>query len=128
MPTEIYNKGSLMTFFKDGKEHHLNYIFCAEGKGCFEPDLGKVEVTLEEAEKHNTLLAEAEVKGLDEMCAIGQGRTFYVRNGIATTWTGLSVGPVEKFGAKRLKLTRNGRVFIGIPHKNEDAVFFERTS
>jgi hypothetical protein len=130
----IENRGSLLTYKdRSGRDCCLNYLFYAPGMGVYDPSIGKVEVTKEEADTHNRLLSEALIAGL-ETCEIGQCGTFYRRASNTpsrievTTWTGEVVGTaIRETGASRFRLTRrSGRVFEVTTHKDSDMVTLTR--
>jgi len=74
---QLANLGSLITFGDEDHETCLGYLIHFKGKGVYDAEYGKVEVTPEQADAHNTLLDEALLKGLDS-CEIGQRGMFYV--------------------------------------------------
>lgn len=123
------NNGLLLT--DDG--HCVGYLFNFTGNGIFSPD-GKVEVTQEQVDKHNTLLAEAEIKGLDECCEVGQHGTFYYVNGRVQTFTGVIVAEGSKVrqSGQVITFSRNvggiKKVFRGRLQKNADCFNFKRVS
>ncbi len=93
---EILHKGSLMLFkeLKGEKDVCVGYLMDFNDKGIFEPTVGKIDVTPEEAQIHNKCLTEALLKGLDESCKVGQGGDFYIGKNEktgeyqVTAWTG----------------------------------------
>lgn len=123
----IENKGSLMTWANTNT--CLGYLMAFDGRGIFEPNHGKVDVTKEESDKHNECLATAEVQGLDESCQVGQCGTFYfgITKGVRT-WTGVVVAPPADVTVKGKTITfvRKGKTFKGKLRKNDDFFTFER--
>jgi len=123
----IEHKGSLMTWA--GTNTCLGYLMPFEGHGVFEPNHGKVDVTKDEAEKHNQCLSEAEIKGLDESCQIGQCGTFYysIAQGVRT-WIGTVVAPPcdVTIKGKSITFTRKGRTFSGKLRSGDDFFNFKR--
>lgn len=105
----------------------LGYLFNFNGHGVFSPD-GKVEITPEQAETHNRVLAQAEIKGLDENCEIGQCGTFYYVNGKVSTFTGEVVSTSVLRKGKSLTFYRNGKAYRGILRKDADCFNFKRVS
>jgi hypothetical protein len=89
---EILNHGSLMTYDDHGVKRCLGYMFEFHGRGVFEPNFGKLDVTPEEARVHNQLLSQAEIEGLDKNCTVGLGGMFYTSkedgHTIIATWGG----------------------------------------
>ena len=133
---KLENLGSLITYKDDqGRDIALGYLFDFTGHGIFSPD-GKVEVSKENAEMHNRLLGEAELKGLDENCQVGQGGTFYFGKGKdgdarVTTWMGTIVSEnIVVTGRVRQTVffRRNGKRFRGILRKDADCFNFRRVS
>ena len=112
---EILHRGSLMTTKgADGAEQCVGYIFVFEGHGAYSPD-GWVEVSAEEVEAHNRALSEAEIKGLDENCQVGQYGVFYVdeKKCQVKTWPGTLVSDRVRIAGRVVTFRRNGSVFRG---------------
>lgn len=125
----ILHKGSLMTIKPEGQEQEqcLGYMINFAGHGIYEPAMGKVDVTKEEADEHNILLSEAQIKGLDENCNVGQGGNFYFTHNQVRTFIGVLVSDNIAFPTKRtIEFTRNGKVFTGRIPKNDDCIFIKR--
>lgn len=123
----IENKGSLMTWA--GTNTCLGYLMPFDGHGIFEPNHGKVDVTKEESEKHNAYFSEAEIKGLDESCQVGQCGTFYYSTAKGVrTWIGTVVCATPTVKGKTITFQRNGKTFKGKLRKNDDFFTFERVS
>ena len=126
------NIGGLITFKDDkGVHRYLGYLFNFNGHGVFDPTLGKVEVTPEEIDKHNALLANAEIEGLDKNCQVGQGGSFYLTPSKpykVTTFTGELVSDQIEISEKGFGITfkRNGKVFRGRLQKDADVFNFRR--
>lgn len=104
----------------------LGYLFCFNGQGTFSPD-GKVEISPEQADKHNKCLSMLEIQSLDKCCEIGQKGTFYFIKGKVTTWSGELVSEQVKVKGKSITFVRNGKVYAGILQKNADCFNFKRT-
>lgn len=89
---DLRNLGSLITISRPGevREECLGFLVCADGKGVFDSQHGRVAVTLEQAEIHNKLLSDALVAGLDTHCMVGEGNRFYYNRDAKTltTFTG----------------------------------------
>lgn len=125
----IENRGSLMTWA--GTNQCLGYLVNFPGHGIYEPEAGRVDVTPEEANKHNQCLAEAEIKGLDDNCQVGQGCTFYFDAtspvGV-TTWNGMVVAPKDDIyvDGSSIQFTRKGKTFRGREGKSVNCIFFKR--
>ena len=120
----IENKGSLMTIA--GTNQCLGYLMAFGSHGVFEPSIGKVDVTPEEATKHNECLATAEIKGMDDNCQIGQGGTFYYIRGQVQTFTGTVVSNEAKVNGKSITFTRQGKTYRGRLQKDADCFNFRR--
>jgi hypothetical protein len=122
--------------YQDGKQERcLGYLMNFKGKGIYEPTFGKVDVTDDEAEKHNAALSEAEVEGLKERCEIGQGGNFYVAKQAddryeVRTWIGtvIALTSHKMKNGKRAKLTFfiGEKRFEGWLSPTNDVVFFKR--
>lgn len=120
MPTktqpELMNKGSLITTKDpDVRERCLGYLMAFEGKGVYEPSLGRVEVTKEEADIHNACLSRAEIEGLDKNCAVGMYGMFYANREARTvkTFSGDLVSAKVQINGASLTFERNGMTFRG---------------
>src|SRR5512146_2808207 len=127
----LQNLGSLITYTDDGGEHCLGYLWHAEGHGTYDPSLGRVEVSKQDADTHNRLLDEALLKGLDERCEIGQGGTFYLGQEcggrpIVKTWLGTPVSNVITKRGNSITFTRAGKRFRGRLQKDADCFNFRR--
>lgn len=123
----------------------LGYLMPFKGKGVYDANHGKVDVSPEHAEIHNKLLSEAQIKGLDEQCQVGQGGHFYFskpdvksddpqkRTHRISTFTGEVVASaihpdVKEFsiGGQNISFVRKGRRFRGRRHKEDDSIFIKR--
>lgn len=123
--------GGMITI--EGTSNCLGYLMNFEGHGVFDASIGKVDVTPEQAEKHNKVLDEAMLKGLDETCKVGQYGTFYwTKNGVhgVTTFLGTVVAPRCDCQLKgnSITFTRKGRTFRGRLQKDADCFNFKRIS
>lgn len=122
---KLKNIGSLITC----GDHCLGYLMNFAGHGVFSPD-GKVEVTPEQAEIHNKLLAEAEIEGLDNRCEVGMAGTFYlgITDGVKAvkTFTGTTVTTDVTVKGKSITFRRHGRVYRGREMKNAECFNFRR--
>ena len=107
----------------------LGYLMVFDEPSVFEPSHGKVDVTKEAADKHNQCLSEAEIKGLDENCQVGQrGMFYYSLKGGVKTWVGTVVDPTPKVKANTITFSRKGKTFSGKLKKNDDFFIFVRVS
>ena len=129
-PPEIRHRGSLMTWPDNGQERCFGYLFEFPGRGIFEPNFGKLELTSEEAKTHNRLLSQGEIEGLDKHCAVGMGGMFYTRNTgsrkIVVTWLGDEVSQDVRIKGSVLTFQRKGMTFRGRLRSNEDCFAFRR--
>ena len=129
-PPEILHRGSLMTYRDNGQERCLGYLFEFPGRGIFEPNFGKLEVTSAEATTHNRLLSEAEIEGLDQNCAVGMGGLFYTRKvdgqTRVMTWLGEEGSRNVQVHGNVITFQRKGMTFQGRLRQQEDAFAFRR--
>lgn len=102
----------------------IGYLFDFTGRGVYSPD-GKMEITPEQAQIHNKLLARAEIAGLDA-CAVGERGTFYLRCSEVVTWTGELVSKQVSVKGKQITFARNGRRFRGRLQRDADCFNFRR--
>jgi len=119
-----------MTCQDHGRERCLGYLFEFPGRGIFEPNFGKLEVTSAEAKTHNRLLSRAEIEGLDQNCAVGMGGLFYTRKvdgqTRVMTWLGEEVSRNVQVHGKVITFQRKGMGFRGRLRQQEDAFAFRR--
>lgn len=106
----------------------VGYLFDFTGHGIFSPD-GKVNVTKEDADKHNKLLSEGEILGMDNNCKIGQMGTFYYIKGQVQTFIGTVVSDNVRVTGKSITFTRpNGHTYRGRLRNDADCFNFKRIS
>ena len=102
------------------------------GKGVYDSTHGKVDVTPDEAKKHNDIYSTAELKGLDENCEVGMSGTFYFSKPMnqVSTWAGVMVSDKVHLSpsGKGITFLRNGRQYRGILQKEADCFNFKRVS
>jgi hypothetical protein len=126
----IENKGSLITIANSND--CLGYLMPFPGHGVYDAQYGRVDVTPDEAEMHNIYLSEAQIKGLDENCQVGQHGEFYFdRNKhVVHTFSGVQVANAVNYipGGKVVNFERKGKHFRGMLHSNEDYFTFKRIS
>lgn len=107
----------------DGKL--VGYLFKFDGKQ-FSPRGDKtVGISDEVARRHNEMLAEGEILGL-EASEIGQGGTFYWTCGRVQTWMGSVVSENVKLNGRSLTFWRKGKMFRGRLQKDGDMFNFRR--
>lgn len=128
---QLRHLGSLITYEVGDKEHCLGYVLCSEGRGCFDPEFGRIDITPEEAEAHNTALSTAMIQGMDN-CEVGQSGTAYYQLGKGvTTWTGEVIAPEDAdlfVKDRRIIFRRKGRVFKGRLASDSNHFTFTRTA
>lgn len=126
---ELENLGSLITI--KGTDNCLGNLMDLKGRGVFDAEYGRVEVTPEQAEAHNKALEEAMLKGLDENCQVGQGGTFYLHKRPSgsydvRTFDGTIVSSDCSVSGNRLTFRRKGKTFRGTVRKQDDLFNFRR--
>ena len=125
MAVEYEHLGSLITI--KGTDRCLGYLFHAEGHGVFDP-IGRHDIDPKYVEPHNKALSQAEIKGLDENCQVGQGATFYLTDDKQSvrTWHGDIVSVLK--GKRPLQFVLKGKVFQGERSggSNDTSIFFKR--
>jgi hypothetical protein len=126
----LENKGSLITIA--GTNTCLGYLMAFKDRGVFDATHGKVDITPEDAAKHNAILDSASIKGLDETCQVGQGGVFYYnrhKNSV-NTWLGTLISDKVQIspGGKVITFLRNGCQYRGLLRKNDDSFTFKRIS
>jgi len=126
----LENKGSLITIA--GTNECLGYLMHFDGRGVFDATLGKVDVSPDEANIHNTELDKAMIEGLDSQCQVGQGGTFYFDQNkqVVHTWSGTLVSDKVHLtaGGKGITFIRNGRQYRGRLQSDADCFNFKRVS
>lgn len=129
-PPAIRNRGSLLTYQDNDRERCFGYLFEFAGHGIYEPTFGRLDVSSEEARTHNVLLSQAEIKGLDEHCAVGMGGLFYTRQRqgqrVVVTWLGEEVSREVCICGQVLTFQRKAMTFRGRLRQHEDAFGFKR--
>jgi hypothetical protein len=129
-PPEILHRGSLMTWQDHGRERCLGYLLEFPGRGIFEPNFGKLEVTSEQAKTHNRLLSQGEIEGLDNHCAVGLGGLFYTRQvdgqTRVMTWLGEEVSRDVRVRGNVITFQRKGMNFRGRLRQQDEAFAFRR--
>jgi hypothetical protein len=129
-PPRLENLGSLITSKNRGKDTCLGYLFYASEHGVYDAAHGKVDVTPEQADVHNKLLDQALINGLDAHCEIGQGNTFYLREGRIITWLATVIAPALTRQGKHCAFVRRGREFCASETggEDDDTVWVQRVS
>ena len=102
-----------------------------EGHGVYEPTLGRVDVTPQEADAHNTALSRAEIDGLDNNCRVGMGGAFYLGasggKSIIRTFIGDLVAEDVTARGRGVTFRRKGMTFKG-RRRDDDLLFFKRVA
>ena len=126
----IRNRGSLLTYRDKDHERCFGYLFEFPGRGIYEPTFGRLDVSSDEARTHNQLLSQAEIKGLDEHCAVGMGGLFYAtqQHGqrVVVTCLGQEVSRDVCIRGQVLTFQRKAMTFRGRLRQHEDAFVFKR--
>lgn len=132
---ELLHKGSLITFIhpitKD--ETCLGDLMHFEGRGTYDPSIGLVDVTKEEADLHNAALDKASIEGMDKQCQIGQGAHAYfypdtAKGHSVTTFSGtvIASGAAVILSGRNVRFYRGNREFRGRLPKDGSAFNFRR--
>ena len=128
--TTLEHKGSLITYKdSDGTDLCLGNLMHFEGHGTYDPSLGKVDVTREDADKHNAALDTALIDGL-KTCKVGQGNFFYLGKGPTRvhTFTGTTVTRAVTVSGRSVTFTANNMTFKGRLQKDTSLFNFRRTA
>lgn len=130
---KLENLGSLITYKdEDGNDRCLGDLMDFAGRGVYDATFGKVDVSPEDARKHNDALTQALLEGLDTNCQIGQGGTFYlgVTDGRAAvkTFTGITVTTDVTVKGSTITFRRHGKVYRGRKQKDAECFDFRRVS
>lgn len=126
----LQHLGSLITYtLPSGKTQCLGYLLALPPFGVYDTELGKVDVSHEDANTHNNLLSAAQIEGL-ERCEVGQGGSFYLKltpEGYqVNTFTGVKVSSDCTVG-RHVTFRVNSKEFSGQKRNNDDLLFFVRT-
>lgn len=120
--------GSLINYTDtEGVVCALGFLLVHEQQ-VYDANFGLVPVSVEHAERHNQLLSDALIAGLDT-CQIGQSGMFYwseTKPQQVSTWIGTIVADNAQCARSRITFWRNGRKFCGRRQKDSEAVVFER--
>jgi len=126
----LENKGSLITYKDtDGSDRCLGNLMHFEGHGTYDPSLGQVDVTKEDADKHNTALDTALIEGL-KGCKVGQGNFFYLGHSPLSvrTFTGIEVTRSVTVNGTSVTFIVFNMTFKGRTKKGYDCFNFTRTA
>lgn len=123
----LEGKGSLIYYVDaEGVNRCLGSLLYSAGHGTYEPSLGRVSVTEEEAKIHNACLDTALLEGLDKKCEVKQGGTFYVRGTDVVTFTGTLVSRDCSAVGRSLTFRRKGKTYRGRMSKQYNCFNFRR--
>lgn len=104
------------------------YLLELQGK-VFDADLGRVEVTPEQAKEHNRVFDEMIVDGLAK-CPIGKGNTFYHQEHEGThqviTWWGTMIDPRARVAGQTITFQYRGMIFRGRLGREHECFNFRR--
>jgi hypothetical protein len=127
---EILNRGSLLTYHDGGYEQCLGYLIHFPEHGTYDANLGRVDVSPDEADTHNHLLDEAMIEGLDDNCQVGQHGSFYLgkKDGrtVVQTFVGTVVSNDVSQRGSSITFRRKGRAFRGRARKHCNLFNFRR--
>lgn len=127
---QLDNFGSLITI--KGTDQCLGDLMHFTGRGTYDPTLGLVPVTKDEADAHNKALDSMRLEGMDANCQIGQGSfAYYTGKGVVTTFLGTVVSDdVTLRGNQRLSIVfkRAGKVYRGRLSREYDSFNFRRVA
>ena len=125
---ELEHVGSLIT--QNGQ--CLGHLIHFPGKGTYEPTLGLLDISAEDADTHNKLLDQALLDGLDNACQLGQGGFFYRKQAgpicHVHTFMGILVSDDVTITGDTITFRRNGRTFRGQLDGDGDVFNFKRIS
>jgi hypothetical protein len=124
--SDFLHLGSLITYKEGDKECCLGSLIHFPEHGTFDPNFGKVDITSEEADAHNSALDQALIEGLDKNCKIGMGGFFYFTDTQVRTFTGLLVSEDMTRKGNTITFRRNGMTFSGKVSQDADCFDFER--
>lgn len=122
---QLENDGGLFTYEAKGVNRCLGYLLIADGHGVYDAELGKVDVSPGDGNRHNQIFDEMMVKGLDESCQVGEPWQFYIYGTTVKTWLGTVLGEATKVRST-YTFTRNGMKFVGKISKGEESGIFRR--
>jgi hypothetical protein len=109
----------------------FGYLMHFEGRGVFSAELGKVDVTPEEARINNEAYEKAEIEGLDKNCHIGMCGRFYLSNPkggtpSVRTFLGTVVSSSVQIKGRKITFQRGDMSFMGVKQKDSDLFDFQR--
>lgn len=111
----------------------LDFTSC--GRGVYDAEYGLVDVTPEQAKRHNELLSEGQILGLDKNCEVGQCGSFYVHERTdgtgyeVRTFIGTRVDEWSRRDGRSLEFFRKGELFRGrLPGDGGNLFSFKRIS
>jgi hypothetical protein len=124
---QLKHLGQSIITIGDGPEC-LGDLMHFKGRGTYDPTLGLVDVTKEEAEVHNKALDIARLEGMDKNCEIGQGSFAYLcRNMGVTTFIGTKIADYTLNPAQtHVTFCRAGKTYKGRLSSKTDAFNFRR--
>jgi len=125
---KIESDNGLLVYDDNGETRCLGYLFNFSGHGVFDAYHGRVEISPDDVDRHNSLLDENLLRGLDQSCRVGQGGTFYWSDKplLVKTFLGTPVSDrVEKTG-RSITFYRKGMTFRGREQRDADCFNFRR--
>lgn len=126
---DLRNLGSLITYTGvDGAEACVGDLAFFEGRGAYDPTLGRLPLTRDEAEAHNAALNRALLEGLDQNCAVGQGGYAYLGDGRVTTFVGTEVSSDVTVRGASVTFRRKGKTYRGRLRKDGTCFNYRRVA
>lgn len=125
---KIESDNGLLVYDDNGETRRLGYLFNFSGHGVFDAFLGNVDISPDDVDRHNGLLDECLLLGLDQSCKVGQGGTFYWSDKplLVKTFLGTLVSDrVEKTG-RNITFYRKRMTFRGREQRDADCFNFRR--
>lgn len=103
----------------------LGYLLIVPDKGIFDAHYGQVQVSEEEAKKHNLIFDRMNITGLDQ-CPIGKGGFFYLDGKKVTTFLGTVVSKKYLKINNKILFNRGSMTFEGESAPDGNSTFFFR--
>jgi hypothetical protein len=136
---KITDVGGFLTYDNNGEETAVGYLIIGPHNKVYDASIGAIPVIPEVATKHNELLDQALLAGLDQSSKIGQGHYFYVKRSTGsfsvTTWLGTKLAEHISVVARTpktltLRFSRGAHTYEGVWDKTHDGddFFFTRVS
>lgn len=124
---DLQGIGSLITDISGAKPRCVGYLIPFQ---CdyYDQTTGPMQLTDDEASRHNEALSKAQIDALDHVYEIGQGtRCYLAKNGLRTV-TGERIEGELTRDRDTVTLRRNGRTFVGALLKGKLSTMLVRTA